>query len=61
MLLKARLLLPDPHRFTIEHVLQVARGTSDPVNLAYGTIPKQNACRALRVQHQACKMLDCKT
>jgi hypothetical protein len=35
VLLKARLLLPDPHRFTIEHVLQVARGTSDAEQFRY--------------------------
>lgn len=32
-LLKARLLLPDPYRFTIAHVLQVARGMSDAAQL----------------------------
>ncbi len=35
VLLKARLLLPDPHRFTIEHALQVARGMSDAEQLRY--------------------------
>ena len=34
-LLKDSILLPAPHRFDVEHALQVARGLSDPEQLRY--------------------------